>query len=353
MNDISFYTSDGTAFPAGGPAWRAPDGTPFSLAQSISDVVGAEIPLVSLGESPTPVLPTHLAGRLVDLKLDFRLPSGSFKDRGAQMVVSVLRHLGVSSVVEDSSGNSGAALATYAAAAGIGCTIVIPRSSRGPVAKQIARTGARLVRVPGPRIRASETAWRLAGELYYASHIYNPIFYAGISRMADELVSQDAVPNTIVLPVGSGTLLLGLYHGFRRHGLQPRLVAAQIAGTQPVVTEFRERSAAGASERGPDNPRTRSRSDARMAARVAPGIATAHPARLHEIVDAILQTAGHACSVEPDAVMRAQEVLAGRGIYVESTSAVAVAATESLVTDGWFGPDERVMIVLTGHGLKR
>ena len=327
---IWFFDAAGNQYPADGHVWRADDGTPFALQPTMDLLSEIDFPLVSIGESPTPVLPIRLAGREYDCKLELRQPSGSFKDRGAQMMVSALKHLGVAAVVEDSSGNAGAALASYAAAAGMACTIVIPRSARGPVVTQISMTGARLLRVPGPRHRATGLARKMAGELYYASHIYNPLFYAGTARLADELIDSRTVPDTIVLPVGNGTLLLGLYHGFKRRGSVPRLIAGKLAVTDPGT-----------------------RSAARLTARIAPGIATSHPARLHEIAEALQESGGEAVSIEASAVITARRMLAERGIYVESTSGVAVAAAEALDAAGGLGTNERVMIILTGSGLKR
>ena len=351
---MTFHDAAGNQYPADGLAWRTADGTPFALQPTIDVLSEIDFPLVSIGESPTPLVPVRLAGREYQCKLEFRQPSGSFKDRGAQMVVSALRHLGVSAVVEDSSGNAGAALATYAAAAGMACTIVVPRSARGPVVTQIGMTGARLLRVPGPRHRATELAQKMAGEFYYASHIYNPFFYAGTARLADELISQRSVPDTIVLPVGNGTLLLGLYHGFKRRGKVPRVMASQLVGMDPITQEFhrRARESRPREQRAAPHSR-RSARVARLAARIGPGIATSQPARLHEIVDALQDCNGAAVSVEAPSVITAQRALAERGIYVESTSGVAVAAAEDLNEAGQFGANERVMIILTGSGLKR
>jgi len=365
-----FFDTSGNRYAAEGPAWRAEDGTPFAIGPTIEALSEIDFPLVSIGESFTPLVPITLVGREYDCKLEFRQPSGSFKDRGAQTMVSVLKQLGVSSVVEDSSGNAGAALATYAAAAGMKCTIVIPKSARGPVVTQIGVTGARLLRVPGPRHLATERAQQMAREFCYASHIYNPFFYAGTARLADELISQ-GIPDTIILPVGNGSLLLGLYHGFKRRGPVPRLIAGQFAGMDPIAREFRRRTGdtrpahgplhgaahAGTGLRPPGGtagrPGRANRPARGLAARVAPGIATAHPARLHEIVSAIQESGGEAASVEAAAVLSAQRSLAERGIYVESTSGVAVAAAEALDAAGQFGVNERVVIILTGSGLKR
>ena len=348
---LCFFDAVGNQYPADGPEWCAADSTPFMLGPIIDALSEIDFPLVSIGESPTPIVPVRVDGREYPCKLEFRQPSGSFKDRGAQMMVSVLKRLNVPAIVEDSSGNAGAALATYAAAAGIACTIVIPRSARGPVVTQIAMTGARVLRVRGPRLRATETAQTMAGELYYASHIYNPLFFAGTARLADELIMQDAVPDTIVMPVGNGTLLLGLYHGFKHCGTVPRLIASQLVGMDPITQEFRRRVGEPVDAAGYRRPTPRAA--ARLAATVAPGIAAPQPARLGEIVDAIIESRGEAVSVGAPDVLAGQRTLAGQGLYVESTSGAAVAAAKALDTAGRFGADERVLIILTGGGLKR
>jgi threonine synthase len=336
---FQFVDGAGNHYPADGPAWCAADGAPFAVGPTIDLLSEIDLPLVSIGESPTPVVPLIVGDREYACKLEFRQPSGSFKDRGAQVMVSVLKALGITDIVEDSSGNAGAAIATYAAAAGMACTIVLPTSARGPVVTQIGMTGARLVRVRGARHRATETAQRMAAEAYYASHIYNPLFFAGTARLADELILQDAVPDTIILPVGNGTLLLGLYHGFKRRGTVPRLIASQLSGLDPVTLGSALRAT--------------SRSGRRIAAVVAPGIATAQPARLGEIVQAVKESGGEAVSVAAPDVMAGQRTLAQEGLYVESTSAVALAAAQKLDAAGRFGADERVLIILTGAGLKR
>lgn len=351
----SFVGADGAEYPVTGPDWRSKDGSPFLIEPTIREMASANVDLISLGEAPTPVVSVRLGdagshSREYLCKLEYRLPSGSFKDRGAQLLVSALRHAGVDSIVEDSSGNAGAALATYAAAAGMGCTIVIPRSARGPVVRQIEMSGARLVRVPGPRSRATERAQGLARTTCYASHIYNPLFNAGTARLADELVEQGEVPDSIVLPVGNGTLLLGLYHGFARHGRTPRLMAAQVSGLDPLVQSVH--AGAAKDERGGMKVAAK-RSGVQRAARLAPGIAVSHPPRLGEMADAIRGSGGTAVSVAADSILAMQRALAGRGLYVETTAAVGAAAAVMLDGAGAFAPAEKVMIILTGSGLKR
>jgi threonine synthase len=334
--DLQFIDAAGNRYPANGPDWHAADGSPFLVEPALRAISHLSLPPVSLGESPTPVIRHEIAGRPYELKLDFRLPTGSFKDRGARLLVSVLKYLGIDRVVEDSSGNAGASLAAYAAAAGIQCTIVVPASARGPVLNQIRVTGADVERVRGGRDRASRRARQLSQETYYASHIYNPFFIAGTAGVCDEIKPP---PDAVVVPVGNGTLLLGLYYGFRRMGVMPRLFAGQLQGVSPVVSRV---GGPPRAERGTFVSR-----------RTAPGIAAARPARLTEIADAIVQSSGAAVAVNRHEVVDAQRDLARRGIHVESTSAVAPAAARILNAAGHFTPSDRVMIVLTGSGLKR
>ena len=104
----------------------------------------------------TPLLPFENAGCEHYLKLDFITPTGSYKDRGASVLLSKLVELGVREVVEDSSGNAGAAVAAYCARAGIGCTIYCPAStSKGKLA-QIGAYGARLKLIEGYRAATTE-----------------------------------------------------------------------------------------------------------------------------------------------------------------------------------------------------
>jgi len=348
--EVQFFDHAGGSYPADGSAWRSLDGSPFLIPPLLAQLRNSTIPLLNLGEQPTAVVSREFDGRTIEFKLEYRLPSGSFKDRGSRLLVSALKAFGVKSVVEDSSGNAGASLAMYAAAAGMKCTIVVPRTARGPVLNQIRMLGADIVRVPGPRERATSRAWELAESSYYASHIYNPLFHAGTASLAHELAGDP--PDSIVLPVGNGTLLLGLHYGFRELGLNVRIYAVQMDGLDPIVRAFTAmaRSEAGTLPEPHDRARPRS---VRRVSQIAPGIATARPARLDEIVDAVKESGGGAVSADESLVMDSWHALGKTGLHVESTSAVALAGARLLHRRQVFGSRDRVMVVLTGSGLKR
>jgi len=149
---------------------------------------------VTLGEGGTPLVRSLRLGPELGLDLGFKVeggnPTGSFKDRGAAVLVAALRALGAEAVADDSSGNAGAALAAYAARAGMRAVLYVPSHASGPKLAQIEAYGARLVRVPGPRERAThavEEACRGNLGLVYASHNASPFFPAGLATVAYEV----------------------------------------------------------------------------------------------------------------------------------------------------------------------
>ena len=120
------------------------------------------IPPVSLGEGRTPLLERTIDVRPAMLKLDFAQPTGSFKDRGASVLLTVVKHAGATEVVEDSSGNAGAAVSAYSAAAGIACTIFTPEYTPEGKLVQIRHYGSRIVKVAGSRQDANTAALEAA-----------------------------------------------------------------------------------------------------------------------------------------------------------------------------------------------
>ena len=191
----------------------------------------------------TPLLPVATGGREVFLKIDHLLPTGSFKDRGAAVLLTKMRELGVTSGVEDLSGNAGAAIAAYAAAAGVPVSIYVPASAPEAKVAQIRLYGARLVSVPGSREETTAAALAEAQQSYYASHVWNPFFLEGTKTVAFEIWEQSGrrAPDWVITPVGHGTMLLGLFNGFQ-HLLEagvtsqlPRIVGVQAANCAPLA----------------------------------------------------------------------------------------------------------------------
>ena len=152
----------------------------------------------------TPLEQVNIGGREILMKLDFLFPSGSYKDRGATVMISQALAMGVKQVVQDSSGNAGCAVAQYCARAGIGCEIFVPASTSPAKLVQIEAYGARLNLVPGSREDTAKAAMKAADHTYYASHVWNPFFFQGTKTFAYELCEQLGwkAPDTVILPAG-------------------------------------------------------------------------------------------------------------------------------------------------------
>jgi len=355
-----------TAYPHDTREWRCPCGGLFDFADRPPlDPAGIEagrpglwryralLPLdpawepITLGEGDTPLLQVDREGRSVYFKLESLEPTGSFKDRGSAVLVTALRGLGIRRVVEDSSGNAGASLAAYAARAGIACEICVPDTAAGPKLAQMAVYGAEVIQIKGKREYAALAAWAAAAHgTFYASHVYNPFFLAGTETLAYELWEQlgRRAPAALVLPVGNGTLFLGLYNGFcrlRQAGLiahLPHLFAAQAAACPPIYEAF----CSGVETVRPVVP----------APTLACGLAIGQPVRGGQVLKAVQATAGRVVSVTEEEIQQTHSRLARQGFYVEETSAVAVAALDQLQDELARLDPEPVVVPLTGHGLK-
>jgi threonine synthase len=172
---------------------------------------------VSLGEGVTPIVPTP-DGRSW-LKLDFLNPTGSFKDRGASVLVTGLKAWGVEEVAEDSSGNAGVALSAYAKAAGIKCKIFVPQGASPGKVAALNRFGAEVVFCSTRQEAAERVMDAVRSGTYYASHTWHPLYLQGTKTVAYELAEQFSWEIddrwSVFIPVGNGDLLLGIHLGFQ------------------------------------------------------------------------------------------------------------------------------------------
>lgn len=295
---------------------------------------------ISLGEGFTPLVDAPEWN--AQFKLEYVFPSGSFKDRGATTTLSRAQAIGAERVIDDSSGNAGTAIAMYAARAGIDARIFVPANTKPAKISAIKRAGATLTEVSGPRSEVTSQCIEAVenGEGWYASHAWNPAFYAGTQTFALEIAAQRDwnVPDAVVLPLGHGTLFLGAYRGFS--ALQsagwidriPKLLAAQASGFAPIAAELHE-------------PREETN-------RIADGIQIQQPARRDEILEAISATDGDAISLNEDVVQTELKRLHEAGFYTEPTCAIAPAALRIYRDQGVLTDDDNVVVPLTGSGLK-
>jgi threonine synthase len=301
---------------------------------------------VSMGEGWTPLVAGEWGGATVLFKLEFLMPTGSFKDRGMTVMVSYLRSRGIDRVLEDSSGNAGASLSAYAARSGLSCRILVPETASYPKIAQIAACGADVVTIPGTRQDVAEEALRQSAEIFYASHNWQPMFVEGVKTLAYELWEQLGfnAPDNVVVPLGYGSNVLGCERGFdellRRGEIErrPRLFGIQSANCAPYYEAFR----AGVEHLVPTT----------ITPTVAEGIASAKPTRVREVLRAVRESGGAVVAVDEAEIVEALAGLARKGFYVEPTSAAAAAGLGRLLESGAIRPDETTVLVLTGSGLK-
>ncbi|MCX4819137.1 threonine synthase [Streptomyces sp. NBC_01142] len=297
-------------------------------------------PATSLGEGRTPLVPLT---DTVSAKLDFLMPTLSFKDRGAVMLAELARRLQPRRVIADSSGNAGTAIAAYCARAGLDCTVYVPADTSAKKVEQIRAHGARLELVPGDR-EATAVAARTAAEepgTFYASHVYNPYFLHGTKTYVYELWEDlgGRLPEAIVVPVGNGTLLLGASLALgelHAHGLideLPALIAVQAEAASPLAAAFHAGSDRLLDDNAPPLPT------------LAEGIAIPKPPRARQVLRAVRESGGTFLTVTENQIRAAQLDLAGRGLFVESTGVACWAAA-----GGW--TDRTAVVPLCGAGLK-
>ncbi len=288
-------------------------------------------PLIDLGAGGTPLVTIEEFG--ATCKLEGCNPTGSFKDRGAAVTIARAVAIGAAQIKEDSSGNAGLAIAAHGARAGLSADIYVPSTAAGSTVTAIKSTGANVVPIDGSR-DAVASACVNADAGWYASHAWRPEFYEGTATLAYELVADlgGRPPPAVVLPVGHGTLLLGLYRGF------DRLVQAGRIDTIPPLFAGQLRGAGSLLE-----------GDATVEPTLAPGIRISRPARHDQVHAAIEASGGQVVPVAPEHVKTAQRRLQTRGFNVCTTASVALATLDTLRDEDLIESATIPTIVLTGR----
>ncbi len=354
----------GRTYPIEQPRWCGPGLAPLLLTPMAGISRGeieaatrslwryrAALPLavdepITMGEGCTPLIRRTIHGAGVHLKCEWFMPTGSFKDRGASVMLSLLRSQGITDVLEDSSGNGGAAVAAYAAAGGMRATIMAPDSTSPAKTVQMRAHGATVELIPGSRQATSDAAVARSGSVFYASHNWHPFFLHGTKTLAYELWEDLGfrAPDNVITPCGAGSNVLGCEIGFSellRAGQidrMPRLFAVQPKNCGPIAAAFLA---------GRDTM-----VDEAVIPTIAEGTAIAQPVRLREVLGALRETGGGAVHLTEAEIAGATLDLAAMGLYVEPTGAQAAGALAKLLGSGAITPDQTTVLVLTGSGLK-
>lgn len=348
------------------PRWRSDAGRPLwiepGLGLSPTHIVQAEhslwryrnalpVPIespISLGEGRTPLVPQAWQDDQQPLfKLEYLNPTGSFKDRGTSVMLSYLRAHGITSVLEDSSGNGGASVAGYGAAGGLEVKILAPATTSPSKIAQIQAFGAQVELVEGPRAASQDEAIRQAHEgTFYASHNWQAFFLQGTKTLAYELWEDLGfqVPDHVILPVGAGSSLLGCWLGFQelltagQITKMPRLFAAQPKNCSPVDASF--------------TANTTQPVEREVLPTIAEGTSIANPLRLAQIITALRDTQGASVAITESEIIEALRLLCARGFFVEPTSTIAAAAYTKLIAQQIIRSSDQTVIILSGSGLK-
>jgi len=303
--------------------------------------VEQDMPVVTLLEGNTPLVRAgNLAQRLggeieIYLKLEGLNPTGSFKDRGMTLAISKAVQDGADAVVCASTGNTAASAAAYAARAGLGCVVVIPYGAvaTGKLA-QAKVHGAQIVCVRGNFDAALAIVRELAsrGDIALVNSV-NPWRIEGQKTAAFEIVDElGDVPDWLVLPVGNAGNITAYWRGFSQYGSRrPQMAGYQAAGAAPIVLG-----------RPVENPET-----------LASAIRIGNPANWKGARVAADDSGGFIDSVSDCEIMEAYRLIARtEGIYAEPASCASVAGLIKMARLGQFCVGQRIVAVLTGHGLK-
>ncbi len=309
---------------------------------------------VSIQEGGTPLYPTRALGAEIGVentfvKFEGLNPTGSFKDRGMTIGVSRAKELGAKVVGCASTGNTSAALAAYAAKAGMKCAVFLPsgKVAMGKLAQALF-FGAKVLSIDGNFDDALALARKMSEErkLYLLNSI-NPYRPEGQKSVLFEIMDQlrYEVPDRIILPVGNAANIWAVYKAITE--LQevgwidkvPMLTGIQAEGASPVARAFAQHTDNFIPEEHPET--------------VATAIRIGNPISGRKALKAIYSTGGYATTVTDEEIISAQQLLGRKeGVCVEPASAASVAGLRKLRAEGIVDRDERVVCICTGNGLK-
>lgn len=329
---------------SGGSIWRFAPFFPIARRENI----------VTLGEGGTPLLRHARLNALLGfpnllIKNEAGNPTWSFKDRLNAINASLAREFGYRDLVAISTGNHGASAAAYAAAAGMRSVVLLPNGTPDIYGQMVQACGgiAALTEWHGRSALLShlvqQKGW-FPSKSALPTPISNPFGLQGYKSIAYEIAIEmrPRVPDYVLVPVGSGDDIYGIFKGFREfHELAivdriPVLVACEPAGANPVAKALQSESSHVTKV---DAPFT-------IAVSISEGIASDHALR------AVRGSAGFAASPTDAEIMDAMRLLASVGLVAESSSCVPLAAARRLVAEGRMPADATIVLILTSAGIK-
>ncbi len=314
-----------------------------------------ETNIVSLGEGMTPVLDAPRLGEAIGavnlvIKDEGQNPTGTFKSRGLSAAVSKAKELGAKGVTIPTAGNAGGALAAYAARAGFESHVFMPQDALDANKKEVTHAGGALHLVDGLIGEAGQQSRALAAELgmFDLSTLQEPYRAEGKKTMGYEIAEQCGwtFPDAIIYPTGGGTGVVGIWKAIEElealgwtDGKRPRFFCVQAEGCQPIVRAF---------ERGDNHaePWENAHTEAH-GMRVPSAIAD------YLILQVLRDSGGGAIAVSDDDLLDHMRLIARtEGIVAGPEGGATAAAARRLIASGALLPDDRILLLNTGSGLK-
>ncbi len=299
---------------------------------------------------PAPRLAEQLGLKHLWVKDDTGEPTASFKDRASALAVVKAQEVGAEIITTASTGNAAAALAGLAASVGLPAVIFVPKSAPPAKIAQHLIYGARVMLVDGTYDDAFELTLKVAREFgwYNRNTAYNPYMTEGKKTAALEICEQLGweAPDRIFVPVGDGCIIGGIHKGLKDlmalgwidH--MPKIMGVQAAGSDPLVRAWEE------GLQGWEMKPVEAHS-------VADSIVAGLPRDRNKALAAVRETGGAYLRVSDEEILAAiPKVARNTGVFVEPAAAAAYAGLEKAVAEGTVDPDERVVVLLTGSGLK-
>ncbi len=306
--------------------------------------------IVTLGEGGTPLIHAKNLGNLLGInkiyvKYEGNNPTGSFKDRGMTVAISMAKYLGVKAVICASTGNTSSSMAAYARKAGLKPILVVPRNgiAKGKMGQAVLY-GATVIEVGGNFDLAMKVIMNLAKNLrVYPLNSINPWRIEGQKTVGYEIVDELGVPDWISIPVGNAGNITSLWKGLKelmRLGLinkLPKILAVQAEGASPIVKAFHSGSYVPQA-----NVET-----------IASAIRIGNPVHWERALKVLRESSGTALAVSDVEICEAQKMLArAEGLGVEPASAASIAGVQKAVELGIIKRDESVVAIATGSALK-
>jgi threonine synthase len=311
--------------------------------------------IVTLGEGMTPLLSAASLGKEIQIprlmiKDEGINPTGTFKARGAAVGVSKLKELGTEHIVMTSSGNAGAAWATYCRRGGLHAHIFLPCDASESTQKECAAVGGDIRLFAGHISRGGKLSAALAHDhgWFEVNTMKEPYRLEGKKTMGYEIAEQLGweMPDVILYPTGGGVGLVGIWKalgeleelGFIR-GPRPKLVGVQYAGCAPLAKAFRE---------------NRTECEPWGEVNIIPGgMRSTKPFADYLVLQAVRETHGTMATVSIDETFQAWErTVKSEGVFCSPEGATTVAAAARLRQEGFIRESDRVVVLFTATGLK-